>query len=424
MDRYGKGSTLPLYGTGSSSGQTGPSKPSIVSNLGLSQHLQISGYMVLASCLFWVFMIYFGFRGAQYGLLYMSLDDADLDEIGCCANFGGTLQDNRNFIEKYPKGDTVPYLMRLGPETFSGGFKGTEAPGVLQDIPPIVTAVASADFYHVQSLIRQWKEEIKPHIPEAKFIIYDIGLFESEINLIAQHCNCDVRTFRPDSYPNHVADISNFAYRPIIIQTIIEEYGSVLWLNPNMLITRHSDLNQLKYRGERDFFLWPSPHVVNTVGFTNPRMFTFLTESRCCYTESEMVDISTMAFYRTNTLWMDIMKPWLTCALNAECIAPPKSTYSACFETRAPKTTGCHRFDQSILSILMERMFQFTSKSEKYVVPRLSRAQDEYLEYFPEQPWTYTEMFFVSAVPLTCVGGLIYMFVRRRQVVKSRFRKR
>ena len=118
------------------------------------------------------------------------------------------------------------------------------------------------------------------------------------------------------------------------------------------------------------------------------------------------------------------MKPWLTCALAEECIAPPKSRFSGCFESRAPKTTGCHRYDQSALSILMDRMFQFSSKSEKYTVPKIGRPQDEYLSYFPEQPWTYTEMFFVSLVPLMCLGGLVYMYVRRLNLSKAAFRRR
>jgi len=63
-------------------------------------------------------------------------------------------------------------------------IQGTQAPAQLTDIPPIVTAVASADFYQVQSLIKQWIEEIKPHIPNAKFIIYDIGLYKSESDLV------------------------------------------------------------------------------------------------------------------------------------------------------------------------------------------------------------------------------------------------
>lgn len=207
---------------------------------------------------------------------------------------------------------------------------------------------------------------------------------------------------------------------------MIEEFGSVIWMNPDMLFTQASDLKQLKFRGLRHFFLWQPREFIGTIAYTSQNMFEYLRESRCCYVDSGLVDISTMVFYRTNVTWSAIMKPWLLCALNKDCISPPKARYSGCFEMRAPKTTGCHRYDQSSLSIILERAFQFSYKSEKYLVPRISRKQEEYLEYFPEQPWTYTEMLFVSLVPMTCVGALVYMFWRRKNKanIKSNYRKR
>lgn len=184
MDRYGKGSTLPLYSTGPSKPETGGKRPPVVS-LGLSRQFDIPGYMMLASLIFWICIGILVYTGFQYLAMYHSFNDASLEEVGCCSNFGGTLQDNRNFIETYSKGDAGPYLMRLGPETFSNNFKGTPAPTEMESIPPIVTAVSSADFYHVQSLIKQWREEIKGVMKNAKFIIYNIGLYQSELDLVS-----------------------------------------------------------------------------------------------------------------------------------------------------------------------------------------------------------------------------------------------
>lgn len=185
MDRYGKGGgTLPLYQAGGPAG-----KPKAASmGLGLSQHMQISPYMVVASCVFWLVMLLLAIRGVQYAILYNAINDSDLDKIACCNNFGGDIENNRKIIEAYPKAETVPYLMRLGPESLKSNFKGTPSPTELTGIPPIVTAVSSADFYHVQSLIRQWREEIKISHPTTKLIIYDIGLYESELNLVSCAC--------------------------------------------------------------------------------------------------------------------------------------------------------------------------------------------------------------------------------------------
>ena len=45
--------------------------------------------------------------------------------------------------------------------------------------------MASADFYHLQSLIRQWREDIKGVMKGAKLIIYDVGLYQSELELVS-----------------------------------------------------------------------------------------------------------------------------------------------------------------------------------------------------------------------------------------------
>ena len=198
----------------------------------------------------------------------------------------------------------------------------------------------------------------------------------------------------------------------------------MLWLSPSARITRAGDLNQLKYRGERDFFVWQPNEFVGLNAYTNPKMFEYLREHRCCYTESGLIDMSALVFYRTNASWSYIMKPWLKCALNKPCIAPPKSNQDACFHMRHPKTTGCHRFDQSALSLILDRMYQFSLKTEKYVIPKVARVSVEYEEYFPEQPWTFTELFFVSIMPFACLGGLYYIYTKRRTVLKAAHRKR
>lgn len=415
MDRYNP-NPLPLYGN--------PAPRPAPRGLGLSSQFQIGTKEVIASCAFWIFMCWLAFKGFQYGALYMTFDDSKLDSPECCKNFGGNLQDNRNFIEGYNKKDAGPYLMRLGPETYTSQFKGTASPKELSGLPAIVTTVSSADFFDVQGLIKQIHEEIQPAFKDLKFLIYDIGLYSRELELIRTHCKCEVRTFRASSFPDHVADITNFAYRPIIIQQMIEEFGSVLWLSPSARLSRASDLNQLKYRGERDFFVWQPVEYIGLVAYTNPKTFEYLKEPRCCYTDSGLIDMTALVFYRTNSTWTDIMKPWLKCALNVECIAPPRSRYDGCFHMRKPKTTGCHRYDVSALTIIMERMYQFNVKTEKYVIPRIARNSEQYIEYFPEQPWTFTELFFVTIMPFTCLGGLFYIYKRRQTILKRSYRKR
>ena len=207
---------------------------------------------------------------------------------------------------------------------------------------------------------------------------------------------------------------------------MIEEFGSVFWINPDSLVTSAADLNQLKYRGQRDFYLWLPETVTGTIAYSSPLMFEFFKEQRCCYIDSSLVDMSAIVLYRTNTTWSSVMKPWLKCALNKNCIAPKLARYSGCFEMRSPRNTGCHRYDQSALSIILERVYSFSMKPEAYVIPRITRQQEHYVEYFPQQPWTLTEIFFVSVMPFTCLGGLYFLYRRRTAASrgKSSYRKR
>ena len=178
MDRYSQ-NPLPLYGNAAQ--RNVPRPP----GLGIPPQFQLTGYQVLASCIFWIFLMYLAFKGFQYGAMYMSFDDGKLEVPECCKNYGGSVEDNANFIDSYNKGDAGPYLMRLGPESYTSKFKGTESPRETDHLPVIATAVASSDFYDVQGLIKQINEEIRPAFNSVKFLIYDIGLYSKELELVS-----------------------------------------------------------------------------------------------------------------------------------------------------------------------------------------------------------------------------------------------
>lgn len=112
--------------------------------------------------------------------------------------------------------------------------------------------------------------------------------------------------------------------------------------------------------------------------------------------------VQLLVLYRTNVTWDTIMKPWLKCALNLECIAPKWSRIDGCLDIRRPKTTGCHRYDISVLSILMNRGLRYTTLERRNVPPRLVYREDEEIEVFLEQPWTNLQLCFLAAIPVFC----------------------
>ncbi|XP_033763648.1 uncharacterized protein LOC117344888 [Pecten maximus] len=374
----------------------------------------LSPYMVLMSLLFWTFIAYLSFKGFQYLAVHRTINDDDLDGF-CDAVFSKTYSENVKFVNSYPKGEAGPYISRIGSQKYADTFQGEEALKELTNIPPIVTAITSHDFWIFQGLIKQISEGNKKGM-DLHLVVFDIGLYASELDLMKKQCNCDVRKFDVSVYPLHVADINNKAYRPIIIQLMLEEFGSAIWMDPDTRLQSVSDLTMLKYRGARNFFLWETSVFTGLISYTSPEMFKFLDERRCAFIDYGMMDTKTMVFYRTNQTWTGVMKPWLKCALNKECISPPNARNSECFHYRRPKWTGCHWYDQSAFSIIVNRVFQFSTHPDQYSVPRFTWHKDvEVVYYFPEQPWSYKQLVAMALSPFICCGIIWFLYLKRKR---------
>ena len=187
-----------------------------------------------------------------------------------------------------------------------------------------------------------------------------------------------------------------------------------------MRLKSFSSLNILKNRGDRDFFVWDSSldeeeedRPRNVIGYTYPRTFAFLQESRCSFRDAGMVATDVIVAFRSNVTWSVIMKPWLICSLNKDCIAPPGARTSLCFHVRHPRTTGCHMFDQSVLSIILNRGFQITTKRDQYVPQRIAFRTREEVLFFEEQPWTSTQLFTIGFVIIVIL--VVYPLIKKRR---------
>ena len=214
-------------------------------------------------------------------------------------------------------------------------------------------------------------------------------------------------------YPPHVASVNNFAWRPILLQLLLREFGAVMYLEPTTRFKSPSSPNYLRLRGSRSYFLWDPLVFQPVVAYTEKDTFDYLQEKRCTFRDCSIITAEAIALYRTQTTWIELMKPWLKCALNADCIAPKYAMYSKCFHMRQPRTTGCHRYDMSALSIIINRAVQYTIDSEKMVSFRLTYTDEAEKETFPEQPWTYNEILMIVMVPVLIL--MAYKLMRHRR---------
>ena len=85
------------------------------------------------------------------------------------------------------------------------------------------------------------------------------------------------------------------------------------------------------------------------VCFTHPKMFDWFGESYINYKPLNTIEAN-FIMLNDNFLTSLIIKTWVTCALDRDCIAPIGSSLN-CTERNCEQLSSCHRYDQDALTI-------------------------------------------------------------------------
>lgn len=169
---------------------------------------------------------------------------------------------------------------------------------------------------------------------------------------------------------------------------------------------------------QKGYVLWPEEPQSTVLAVTNPEMFKFYKEYRCTYKDTLVIDSSAMLFHAKDFTLRGIMTPWLKCVLTESCVAPAQSRRDDCLTSRVPLYTGCHKYDQSALSIVVNRLLVFSENTDKLVPNfRLARRASLIEEHFPERPWTrkhrdyaiYAAIAFVFCMFFISVFGTFFL---------------
>lgn len=146
-----------------------------------------------------------------------------------------------------------------------------------------------------------------------------------------------------------------------IFQLMYKEFGNVWWLDASArFVTRDIDL-PLKYLKENGILFFTFDQTSSIALRTDKRTFNYFNEDPCLYTNFGEIDASAVAFRKRHTNDV-ILRLWLSCALVKDCIAPANVTkycerdYTT--SRKRPNLIGrCHRFDQSVLGIILRRLY-------------------------------------------------------------------
>lgn len=194
---------------------------------------------------------------------------------------------------------------------------------------------------------------------DRRLVVYNIGISEAEKHMFSESCHCQIRDVRWSRFPDHIQNVHNHAYRPLIIQEALQEFGAIFWCDPSIRFNSFQ-LHIVAQQAQRvGLVSWPIEHPTSTL--THYKMFQYFNASNEDYFFHRMVQPGMMIIYNTKEVHEKLMYPWIRCALNYDCLAPHGSQPRGCNFAHKPKFiyAGCHRYDMSAMNIILGQMFQF-----------------------------------------------------------------
>ena len=155
---------------------------------------------------------------------------------------------------------------------------------------------------------------------------------------------------------------------------MLQNYRFVAWLDTSVILET-ADLDPLFIQAKKQGVMSRSGgHLL--VAHTHEDTFRFLQEPPCLYRKFKEFIGRLLILHSDNRLVNDyVIQPWVKCALTEECMKTKQNTGGKLLACRSHTIYhSCHRYDQSILSLLIYRLFSDSYMEhhigDKHFIPR------------------------------------------------------
>ena len=254
-------------------------------------------------------------------------------------------------------------------------------------IPVIVTAVSSNHFLEIQALLKNIHMNLVPHYTNLKVIVYDIGMDSTQLHLMRKYCKCEVRKFPFNEFPEHMRIVGAYAWKPIVVWEVLQEFDFVMWLDTSIRV-RNSKKNwdNLFNQALSVGIMLQENARWKVKSQTKPDTFRILGEPECLYDYTELESGWILISRNWFTMHV-IMRAWMGCALTKHCMTHPFPSYlRSCSKDlwKFLMNTRCHRFDQSVLNIILIRIFNNYRKIIEFDITNVGAVErNDIARYFP-----------------------------------------
>ncbi|VDN57694.1 unnamed protein product [Dracunculus medinensis] len=246
--------------------------------------------------------------------------------------------------------------------------------------PVIVTAFSQTHWSRGRRLIAS----IRRHLPDHLIIVYDLGLDFINARFLSFLCNVKYRKFYFKHYPERVAKVREFRWKPIIIAEILQEYDT-LWYFDSTVMLKKTNLSNIynllechKNAASDPKVLTPREiqkncrnssylfHIYAGHGIfsaTHPDLYQYFPTNlfKIKTPKARMYDAGLVFVVRTARTVQQFLRWYVACALESKCMAPRRSVLRCKFDKNDffGIYARCHRYDQSVINLLVANAFQY-----------------------------------------------------------------
>lgn len=147
-------------------------------------------------------------------------------------------------------------------------------------------------------------------------------------------------------------------------QILLVEFGFVCWVDTSVRFKAPNIDAGIQFAIDNSLLFYVNRDVSKSYTVarqTDGQTLTFLKEDVCKFRNfTEIVGGFLMFHY--DDVSKVIVNAWAACALNKRCIAPERTLLKSDCNLQNTSDGRCHKFDQSVLSILTRRVFHNTNE--------------------------------------------------------------
>ena len=221
-----------------------------------------------------------------------------------------------------------------------------------------LTALSDNHFKEAKNMFNS----VQRCLPDTKIIVYDLGLNQHKQE-VKSYTNVELRSFPFGDYVHlpHVKNLQTYAWKPIIVKLVTEEYDVIMYGDSSMRMLSCDISSALEHLINFPYFNCHPRPPERAIEFTHDGMMQYLhyPKNRKDMKDVYVLEANAWLLLANSLMKEKLLEPWLDCALHKECIAPQGAKLLPC---RKPVQhdghyIGCHRYDQSALNMILVREF-------------------------------------------------------------------